>query len=406
MALPNAFRPSIPEPARSDTTPAALPIHGKMPERTADRPVSSSSDTGKDKFKAILQKKTNPELTDGTSELVDDATDEVSDSTTAPTTSPFDLAAESRVQKGKGKIFPFSDVGERITEAVLPVAKETTSFADADATALINAGEEAGKATPTTLSKTLSDTSTDSTITSLEEESALLEKGSEVEGAPINPLLPSAGSIASEDDIKNLQLFTREDILKAFSSWENKKKSANAQGLAVGAQTIDASQVQAQIAGIAQIDAPTQKSGADELTKARDARATTIQLVDQLVKALSQLTQTDRTETTLTLKYPPIFEGVSITITEFKTAQKEFNVTFFNLTNPTARLLIETKQNQESLRNALIEKGYTLQMITIEPKLDISTSTSTTSDSKRQGQQGRREEQGGHPQGGFGAGTG
>ena len=375
MALPNAFRPRVPEPDSSHTTPAAPPVQNKTAERASDRPVSSTgSDTGKDKFKAILQKKSGQELTDGITDPVDDTTaEEASDSTT----SPFDLAASARVPKGKGKVSPFSDVGmmhptgtgeeDLLTSAAdmskTAAAKSSPSFVKTDAATVINEGEEAA--------------------------SALSSKN-------------ALDSALEAEDAKNLQLFTREDVLKAFASWENKKNSTHAQGIAIGAQS-DASQAQAQaqIAGIAQINAPTQKSGGDEHINAQKAHETRIQLVDQLVKALSQLTQTDRTETTLTLKYPPIFEGVSITITEFKTAQKEFNVTFFNLTDPTARLLIETKQNQESLRNALIEKGYTLQMITIEPKLDISTATSNTAqDSKRQDQPNKENKQEKHSQGG------
>ena len=116
-----------------------------------------------------------------------------------------------------------------------------------------------------------------------------------------------------------------------------------------------------------------------------------------MVSAMNQVVQTGRTDTTITLQYPPIFQGVSIVITQYESSPKEFNVTFLNLTNPDARLLIEMKQNQDNLRAALIDKGYTAHMITIEPKLDISTSSSTTSEGggKRPGGQARGQFQGG-----------
>ena len=118
---------------------------------------------------------------------------------------------------------------------------------------------------------------------------------------------------------------------------------------------------------------------ADHLNRASAAREATIQLIDQMVSAMNQVVQTGRTDTTITLQHPPIFQGASIVLTQYESSPKEFNVAFLNLTNPDARLLVEMKQNQENLRTALIERGYTVHMITIEPKLNISTYSSTTS---------------------------
>jgi hypothetical protein len=64
------------------------------------------------------------------------------------------------------------------------------------------------------------------------------------------------------------------------------------------------------------------------------------------------------------LKQPPAFEGAVVVISEFR--GKEFNLAFYNISNPTALRLVEEASSQASLRDAVKEKGFTLHMITIE----------------------------------------
>lgn len=118
-------------------------------------------------------------------------------------------------------------------------------------------------------------------------------------------------------------------------------------------------------------------------------REVLIQLAQQMLEKIQQVTTPDRTDTTLTLKYPPLFAGVEVRITEFNSAQKQFNVTFAGLTDPIARNLVEMPKHQAALQQALIDKGYTLQMITIEQKIP-GLSSSGTGDVAlgRQGQPG------------------
>lgn len=110
-------------------------------------------------------------------------------------------------------------------------------------------------------------------------------------------------------------------------------------------------------------------------------------LVEAIAKSITEEIHPDKTEIKIELKLP-IFEGATLEITEYKTAQKEFNITFHNLTNPVARTLIET--NEQSLRTQLIERGYTLQMVSIEPKTLVTTTT-TTPFEERGGAGGRGE---------------
>jgi hypothetical protein len=115
----------------------------------------------------------------------------------------------------------------------------------------------------------------------------------------------------------------------------------------------------------------TQETAVEKAESTQEARRLAIQLAEQMLESLQEITKSDRTEIEMTLRYPPLFEGVTIQITEFNTAKKQFNLTFFNLTNPDARRLVEMQANQAALRNALIERGYTLQLVTIEPKAEI-----------------------------------
>ncbi|MDB6081552.1 MAG: hypothetical protein JWO53_824 [Chlamydiia bacterium] len=129
--------------------------------------------------------------------------------------------------------------------------------------------------------------------------------------------------------------------------------------------------------------------------------STLVKLIDELVSQLKVMTKSDRTETSITLQNPPLLRGVSLVITEFQSAQKEFNLTFHNLTNVDARLLIESKQNQEGLALALAEKGYTLQMVTIEPKLHIEAVVSSEMSEPahhqdRQNDDGKEQDSQGH----------
>lgn len=111
---------------------------------------------------------------------------------------------------------------------------------------------------------------------------------------------------------------------------------------------------------------------ADQPTRAREVL---LQLAQQMVEKIQKVTSPGRTDTTLLLNHPPLFAGVSLRITEFDTSKKQFNVTFFDLKDPTARMLVELPDNQLKLQQALLDRGYTLQMITIEQKIPGLAST-------------------------------
>lgn len=115
-----------------------------------------------------------------------------------------------------------------------------------------------------------------------------------------------------------------------------------------------------------------------------------IDLAKQLAEGISALISKAVTTITVMLKYPPTFEGASIVVTEHLLARKEFNVTFVNL-SPDARRLVESTTNQGQLRQALVERGYTLHMITIETPRTFITPASGYEERSREERRGENQ---------------
>lgn len=88
-------------------------------------------------------------------------------------------------------------------------------------------------------------------------------------------------------------------------------------------------------------------------------------MVNQIVERVDEIRKANEgtTETMITLKNMPIFEGSKLFVTSYDQATKEFNIRFENLT-PAAKDLLDMKQYQESLRLSLQEKGYTVHIVT------------------------------------------
>ncbi len=112
-------------------------------------------------------------------------------------------------------------------------------------------------------------------------------------------------------------------------------------------------------ASIQPISFETVKESAAQLrTNATDMQ----ELVDQIVAKIYTLKVEGKMDTVITLKNPPIFEGANLTITTYNSAKGQFNLTFENLTQA-AKNLIDMAQNQNSLRNALEQKGYMVHIV-------------------------------------------
>jgi hypothetical protein len=139
------------------------------------------------------------------------------------------------------------------------------------------------------------------------------------------------------------------------------------------------------------IELPSNIAKPELVEDAKKARVAMVELVKQVSETIATLASKAVTTISIELKYPPLFAGATLSVTEFATAKNEFNITFSNL-SPDARLLIEAQSNQVKLREGLIEKGYALHMITIESPLKVETPTFTQSETGEKKERPRQEE--------------
>lgn len=127
--------------------------------------------------------------------------------------------------------------------------------------------------------------------------------------------------------------------------------------------------------------------------KPQSAQETLKTLIDLCVKAISEEINPDKTSVRIDLKLP-LFEGATVEITQYRSSPKDFAITFYNLTNPNARTLIEA--NEKTLRSELLQHGYTLQMMSIEPKIETSSNSfSFESGAQEKAKEQKRDSSGG-----------
>lgn len=118
------------------------------------------------------------------------------------------------------------------------------------------------------------------------------------------------------------------------------------------------------------------------------------EIVDQIVDKMYTLDASGKTDTIVTLKYPPIFDGAQVVLTSFKSANKEFNIAFENL-RPEAKQLIDNNIN--SLKMALEESGYAraIHIVTtttiVEHRIQGQTESQFAGRDNEKDQQGNRQ---------------
>lgn len=117
-------------------------------------------------------------------------------------------------------------------------------------------------------------------------------------------------------------------------------------------------------------------------------------LIDQIVDKAYQMELNGRTETTVTLKHPPLFAGANLIITGFDTARGEFNVSFENLTQA-AKHVLDLQANQESMRLALEQKGYAVHIITTTTLVERAPIVENPQPGSSQSDRGRRDQDSG-----------
>lgn len=136
-------------------------------------------------------------------------------------------------------------------------------------------------------------------------------------------------------------------------------------------------------------ESPQTGTGTPQMSKAE-----TIQkVIDQIVQAIDSIRTTDKTDTVVTLKQPPILEGAHIVITNYKHANNEFNIAFTNLTT-VGKTFLDQRLHNDALTIALEQKGLTVHMITTTtlnelPQVIASESQSDSRNRERQGEGGQ-----------------
>jgi hypothetical protein len=99
----------------------------------------------------------------------------------------------------------------------------------------------------------------------------------------------------------------------------------------------------------------------------------TVSLIEELMHKIADeitvMKGEGRTETTVTLKHPPMFSGAQVTITEFDSAKKEFNIKFENLSQE-AHELISMQSNLDTLKSGLQQKGLNVHIVTANTEIE------------------------------------
>ena len=142
---------------------------------------------------------------------------------------------------------------------------------------------------------------------------------------------------------------------------------------------------------------PAISSGVSQNSEAADTPIPNLQqIIDQIVDKVYTLKTQGTTETVMTLRFPPILSGATLTVSAFDSARGEFNITFSDL-SPAAKELLDMQQAQNSLQRALQDKGYTVHIVitTTETENRISFDESQPQQNERdqEDQQGQQQQQ-------------
>lgn len=113
----------------------------------------------------------------------------------------------------------------------------------------------------------------------------------------------------------------------------------------------------------------------------------------QIVDRIQVMQKGDETQTTITLKHPPVLAGATITLTANNHAKSEFNISFGNL-SPEAKLLIDRKLREDPLTDTLNEKGIKVHMLTTSTQpIENVINTESSEQSSRDRQDQRQQQQ-------------
>ena len=116
-------------------------------------------------------------------------------------------------------------------------------------------------------------------------------------------------------------------------------------------------------------------------------------LAAELIKEIQTLRSGEKTDTIVTLRFPPLFEGATVTLSTLDSAKRQLDLLFANLSDQ-AKLLLDNKLANDSLILALERKGFQVHTITTTTQAESPLQVENDQPTGRQtgGGKGREEE--------------
>ncbi|MGM0439846.1 MAG: hypothetical protein ACQEP8_01870, partial [Chlamydiota bacterium] len=181
------------------------------------------------------------------------------------------------------------------------------------------------------------------------------------ENNPLDNQSPEKKSLSSSRQSKPESSGEKLYVINPLATEDNGERPENI------ANAVGVDQAQDMTAAIKPISGVSQAANQATLTSPAQ-RAEQIQaLVDQMVDGVTQMHKRGLSETTITVKHPPLFENATFTLKEVSSAKGEFNIIFANL-SPQARALIENQANQDLLRQGMQSKGTVVHIMAFAPE--------------------------------------
>lgn len=134
---------------------------------------------------------------------------------------------------------------------------------------------------------------------------------------------------------------------------------------------------------------------AENMNEQRLTRSTVKDIVEQIVANMQTVQTEGKTDTIITLRYPPILEGATVTLTAFEGVKREFNLSFANLTDNAKRFL-DRKITEDSLIESLARQDIIINTLTTTTLSETHTDPESYkyfTREEREQQRGRQSQQ-------------
>lgn len=95
-------------------------------------------------------------------------------------------------------------------------------------------------------------------------------------------------------------------------------------------------------------------------------------MMEHIIDKITTLSNDGKTDTTVTIRNLPLFDGANLKISSYDSARGEFNISFDNL-KPDALAILQ--ENQEGLRSSMLNKGFTVHILTMTTNEEIQPFT-------------------------------